>query len=572
MAIAVMNDCKKWVDEKFAQMSGREKVGQLLHPTLTYWDRRIPQEKLLNQIMECQAGGAFMAGRPYRELRGFVQQVQQGARIPVIFSGDCECGAATAKEGKVFGAAMALAAVEDLQEASEIAYQVGRVTAEQSVATGIRWSFAPVVDINGNPDNPITNVRCYGDDVERIIACSTSYLKGMEEGGIAATLKHFPGDGFDGRDQHVCTTINSLDFSEWDETFGRVFREGIKAGASSIMMGHIGLACRSTRSPRGGYLPATLDPAIQEDLLRGHLGFEGVVISDAIGMGGMAGHVHAEADRVVENLKTGSDMVLFPMEAVEAMDAVLKALDEGHLEEKKIDASVRRVMTMKYRKLVAIDTPLLPSDEEAVRAFESCEIRTQLANRLASHSVTLLKDQEALLPMSLEVGKRVLVFDLPEDKSDLATLAVVDGGASGSQEKSAMQEELESLGYEVDWVQHLAEYEKKKESCDLLIYLFRTRPQAGRNSVRVCYNALQSMDFPMIYSDFPCVFISLASPYVLWDIPQLPNLICTYSGGGEAQRVAVQALFGKISFLGKCPVKIPEYLNIQVQGEGNKRK
>jgi beta-N-acetylhexosaminidase len=217
---------------------------------------------------------------------------------------------------------------------------------------------------------------------------------------------------------------------------------------------------------------------------------------------------------------------------------------------------------LKYRKLLEGSSRLLPPDKEAEAVFAEQSLPVSLASRLAEASVTLVKDAGRLFPLCLPPGSRVMVFDLPEDQSDLAALAVVDGGAAAnSLEKAAMHVELERMGHKVTWVRHLSEYERQIEECDLLVYLFRTRPQAGRNSVRICYNALQSLDFNRIYSPFPCVFVSLASPYILWDLPQLPNLICSYSGTEEAQQAVIRAMFGKIPFQGECPVNIPDYLH-----------
>ena len=547
-----------WVEKTLARLSSREMVAQLLHSPLTFWDSRIPESRLVGQIIKAQTGGAFLAGRSYRELRRLVKEVINNVAVPPIFSGDCECGPNAATEGVSFGYAMSLAAIADLEEAGEMAYAVGRVAALQSRAAGIRWSFAPVVDLNLHPGNPITNARSYGDDPDRINVCAVAYLRGLQDHGVAATLKHFPGDGVDDRDQHVVTAINSLSPMEWEETYGKTFRAGIAAGCAAIMVGHIALANRSSRHRDTGLLlPSTADPRIQRELLREELGFEGVILSDAIGMGGMAGHFHSEAERVVANLASGSDMVLFPMDVEQAIDAVFAALDRGLLEEKHLLASARRILKLKERFGIT-DASFLPGDEEADAVF--AEDHCLLARRLAERSITLVVDRNPVLPLTRESAPHILVFDLPNEKSELAALAVVDGSGSEALSAPPFQDELEQIGCRVTWVTSLAGFDDAVSAASVIVYVTRSRPQAGRNSIRLSYNAIQSIDFERIFSGFPCVVLSLGNPCLSWELPNLPCLICTYSGGEEAQRAAARAIFGEIPFTGRLPIQIPEFL------------
>ena len=547
-----------WVEATVASLNWRQKIAQLLHPPLTFWDSRINQSTLLGQIIHAQTGGAFLSGRPYRELRELVKKVASGVSVPPIFSGDCECGPNAAVEGASFGYAMSLAAIVDLQEAAEIAYSVGRIAAIQSRAVGIRWSFAPVVDLNLHPGNPITNARSYGDDPERVSICAVAYMRGLQDHGVAATLKHFPGDGVDDRDQHVVTAINSLSSKEWSETFGHTFRAGIDAGCAAVMVGHIALVGRSTRDwTSGRLLPATADRRIQGQLLREEMGFNGVIISDAIGMGGMAGHFASENEQVVANLASGSDMVLFPMKVESAIDAILYALDEGRLSENELLTSVRRILKLK-EQYSAVDPTMFPDDETAHAAFMADH--SALMRRLARRSITLAVDRGKLLPLSLQEHYHILIFELPNETSDLSQLAVIDSSSCESKLVSPLQEELENIGCRVTWVRTFLEYENAIKDASVVVYVSRSRPQAGRNSIRLSYNAVQSIDFSRIFSGYPSIFLSLGNPCSLWELPNIPCLICTYSGSEQAQRTAAQAIYGQLPFPGKLPVKIPEYL------------
>jgi beta-N-acetylhexosaminidase len=547
-------------------LSPREKIGQLFHTTLTHWDQRIPQKTLIERVSQNRAGGSFMAGRPWRELLRLAAEAGAGQRVPVIFSGDSECGPNTPWEGVALGAAMALGAVADLKEAEQLTYEVGKVAALQCLACGVRWSFAPVADLNLNPDNPITNIRSFGSDPGRVAVLVSAYLRGMQDHGLAATLKHFPGDGMDSRDQHVTTAVNSLDESAWQSSYGKVFRAGIAAGAWSVMVGHLAWTPRSGRDPRTGLLlPATADPRIQVDLLRNELGFEGVIVSDAIGMGGLAGHFHSEADVALANFLAGSDVVLFVENLPAATAAFLQAMDQGRLSPERLDASVRRILELKARVCLDRPGPVLPAEEIVAMAF--AERHEPLARAIAEKSVTLLHDRSQAYPLRLPAGSKLLVFDLPRDTSDLARLAVVDAAApatpappvpKAARVQSVFERELAAAGYAVNWVDNLADYDQAVATSDAVFYLFRNGPMAGRNSARTSYNAIQSLDFVKIFSGFPSYFVSFGSPYVAWEIPLLPNLVCVYAGHEAAQKAAVAAMLGKIPFSGKLPVPLLE--------------
>ncbi|MDX6767666.1 MAG: glycoside hydrolase family 3 N-terminal domain-containing protein [Candidatus Methylacidiphilales bacterium] len=564
-------DARIWVEKTLRELSDREKINQLFQTTLTHWDQRIPQQTLVDRVRFNQAGGAFMAGRPWKQLRDLARQATEGQKVPVIFSGDSECGPNTPAEGVAFGSAMALGAIADLQEACTLAYEVGRVAALQCRACGVRWSFAPVADLNFNPDNPITNIRSFGSDPERVGALVSAYLRGMQDHGLAATLKHFPGDGMDSRDQHITTAVNPLTEEAWQSTYGKVFRAGLEAGPWSVMVGHLAWSARSGRNPNTGlFLPATADSRIQIDLLRNEMGFTGVIVSDAIGMGGLAGHFKSEADLALANVLTGSDVVLFVENLPAAADTFLKAMDRGELTRERLDASVRRILELKAKVGLTPPAPVLPDESASAAAFANRHEHT--VRQVAEKSVTLIQDRNRLFPIKLPRGSKILVFDLPRDVSDLGKLAVVDAASNTdpgvqptlgsnpvhSRPKAALAEELEKGGYVVQWVENLSDYERAVSCCDAVLYVFRNGPMAGRNSGRISYNAIQSLDLVRIFSHFPCYFLSLGSPYVAWEIPVLPNLICTYAGHDAAQRAAASALLGRIPFAGILPVHLPE--------------
>lgn len=546
----------RWVEKTAAALSLDARIAQLMHPMLTHYDAAVDQRSLVEKVIKYQVGGAFLFCRPYSQLRDLVQEVLPQMAVPPLFSGDYEAGANTIEEGTRFGSSMAFAAIADLDAACRLARTAGAAAAIQGRAVGARWSFAPVADINFNPESPIVNTRSYGDQVERIRALSVAYLQGMQENGMAACLKHFPGDGVDGRDQHLITTLNSLPMKQWEESFAKTFEAGISAGVYSVMMGHIALQELSGRNPRNGrYLPATLDSRIQRDLLRGRMGFDGLVISDAILMGGARYHAASERELAAWNIAEGSDMVLFINDVEGAIEEVKRWMDTGRIFEDRLEDAVRRVLTLKAR-LGLMQQDTLPSDEEAEAIFTDGRFSAALSET-AERAVTLVRDERGVLPVSWQLGSKVVLYHLPLETTDIPALVV--GEQSGkSTPKSALHLAFEARGYQVVTVFEPVAYRREIADANALVYVFFAGPQAGRGSLRLAQRAHQFLDTERILSDFPTVFVSLGSPYLIWELNWLPNFVCTYSRSDSSQAAVARALFGEIPFQGKLPVVLPD--------------
>jgi beta-N-acetylhexosaminidase len=545
-----------WVETTRVALSLREKIGQLMHPMLTHYDATVPQEKLIRQVVDNQVGGAFLFCRSYRKLRELVAQVAPQMKVPLLLSGDYEAGANTIEEGLRFGSSMSLAAIADEAEGARLAYVAGRAAALQAHAVGARWSFAPVADINFNHDNPITNTRSYGDRVETIIRLSQAYVRGMQDHGMAACLKHFPGDGIDGRDQHLVTSSNRLSLEKWDETYGRTFRGGIEAGVYTIMMGHLTMPAFSSRDPQTGFgLPATLDRRIHEDLLRGRIGFKGLIISDAILMGGARYHAHSADELPMLNLAAGSDMVLFVDDVRAAIDEVERGLKRGQITEERIEEAVTRVLALKAR--LEVTEPLtLPDDATAEKVFDAGEFAADVT-RAGELSLTCVRDIEKVYPLRLKPGSKIVLYQLPLETTDIPALLVGEQNDK-NRPKLALHQELEARGYRVATVIEPQGYKREIADAQALVYIFVAGPQAGRGSIRLAQRATQFLDPDRIQSDFPSFFLSLGNPYLAWELSWMRNFVCAYSRGDNVQRAYARALLGEIPMTGRLPVTLPE--------------
>jgi|GEM_PF-2316360 len=272
---------KSWVTEMISSMSMEEKIAQLLHP----YDKGYTEIEIEELVKKVPIGSFFSTSRNFSEMKSLNQTIQKNSKIPVLISADMENGTNFIKDkGVYFPFQMGLAA-SGIQDAG---YRMGKITSLICRAAGVHWTFSPVIDLNLNPENPITNIRALGDRPEKIIPIFPEIIRGLQEDGrMAATCKHFPGDGVDNRDQHMLVSVNSLPRDQWDSLYGIVWKKAIKAGTKAIMCGHISFPdYQGMRDDPDQALPATLSKKLMTDLLRNELGFQGVIVSDAFTMVG----------------------------------------------------------------------------------------------------------------------------------------------------------------------------------------------------------------------------------------------------------------------------------------------
>jgi len=278
-----LNLSSEWVEQVLTTLTLDQKIGQLLHPCLPPSTSIEEREKHLDGI---EPGGLFLFSGTKDQFSEITSWFQSESFTPVIISADLENGAGKIIEDATsFPCMMSVAAADD----EKLSYEMGRAAALEGSACGVHWSFGPIVDMNVHPHNPGTNTRSFGDDPERILRLSKAMLRGMQENGLCATVKHFPGAGLDDRDQHLCTAINPFRMDQWFALSGRMFQESIDLGVWSVMIGHISLPAWDPGI--GDHLqnapPATLSKKIITGLLRERMGFEGVIITDALDMAGV---------------------------------------------------------------------------------------------------------------------------------------------------------------------------------------------------------------------------------------------------------------------------------------------
>ncbi|WP_409345970.1 glycoside hydrolase family 3 protein [Paenibacillus sp. MBLB4367] len=538
----------EWVRKTLAEMDVREKVGQLFCPIGMTDDR----QQLKTLIEGVKPGGMLFRPGPGERMQEAHRFLQGHSKVPLLLAANLESGGnGITADGTYFGKQMQVAATDN----EEFAYKLGLVAGREGRAVGCNWSFAPVVDIDLNFRNPITNVRSFGSDPARVARMAKAYTEGLQKSGLAVSVKHFPGDGVDERDQHLLTTVNSLSVDEWEATFGMVYRELIEAGAKTVMVGHIMLPAYSRKLVPGiadeELMPATLAPELIGTLLRRQLGFNGLVVTDATPM---AGFMMAEKREIAvpKTIAAGCDMFLFNKNIQEDFLYMIKGLESGILTMERLDEAVTRILALKaslgLHKRQREGTLVPGRDELAVL---QCDEHRLWAQECADQAVTLVKDTQQLLPIGVVTHKRMLLYVLG------------DGGGHRSTPISPyLIAKLQAEGFEVtvfdnknvDFRAMFSGVGELREQYDLALYVANVEPASNRTTVRLDWEPLLAADVPWFVRELPTVFVSVASPYHLQDVPRVQTYINAYSGSETIIDAVVDKLLGRTDFKGISPV------------------
>ncbi|PFO06326.1 beta-hexosaminidase [Bacillus sp. AFS076308] len=540
----------QWVEETLQSMSLREKVGQLFCP-IGSSDNKQDLEAF---IKEFHPGGIMYRPNTGEIIQETHRLLQELSPVPLLISANLEAGGnGIATDGTYFGKQMQVAATDN----EDMAYKLGLVAGREGRAAGCNWAFAPIVDIDMNYRNPITNVRTFGSDPIRVAQMSKAFIKGIHESGLAAAVKHFPGDGVDDRDQHLLSSVNSLSTEEWDQTFGMVYQEMIDSGAKSIMAGHIMLPEYSKKLLPGiedeQIMPATLAPELLNGLLRGKLGFNGLIVTDATPMLGFTTSERREI-AVPKAIASGCDMFLFNRNIKEDYEFMLKGIETGILTLERVDEAVTRVLALKASLGLHVQKEMgtLVAGEADLSVLQ-CEEHKDWARECADQSVTLVKDTQKLLPISADKYKRVRLYVLGDQEGGLKEGGSVTQPFIDSLENAGLQVELYN-DKQVNFPELFMSVNDFKEKYDLIIYVANLETASNQTTVRINWQQPLNANAPWFVKDIPTLFISVANPYHLQDVPMVKTYINAYSSNEFVVEAIVDKILGKSEFKGKSPI------------------
>ena len=541
-----------WVENTLSEMTTEEKIGQIFCPIAGN-----PEDQALTDfVRKYQPGGMMFRPMPAQAIRQAHGVLQTESKIPLLLAANLEAGGnGICSDGTYYARPMGVAATADEQEA----YRLGHVSGREANAVGCNWAFSPIVDIDLNFKNPITNVRTFGSDLNQVIDFSLQQMKGLHENGIATAVKHFPGDGVDERDQHIVSSVNSLSVAEWDESYGKVYRAMIDAGTLSVMIGHIlqpaySKALNPTLADKD-ILPASLAPELINGLLRERLGFNGVAVTDATPMIGYNAAM-SRKKAIPATLNAGCDMILFNKNIDEDYQSLRDAVSSGEVSAERLDEAVTRILAMKASMglITKQQTDSLVPAAEALDIV-GCPEHLDLARKSAEKAITLVKDTQNLLPISPDKTPRVRVYMLEDRTSG----GFKDGGTS----EDVFIDILKAAGFSVEKYNYgqLNFHEifdggvdDLKAEVDLAIYVANYDTASNQTTRRIDWIRLMAADAPWFVQDIPTIFVSLANPYHLFDAPMVKTYINGYSANDMVTEVIVDKLIGKSAFEGTSPV------------------
>lgn len=553
-----------WVEETIAGMTLDEKIGQLFINLGSSFDK----EYLDRVVTEYHVGGVRYNPGTATEVYEQNAYMQEKAKIPLLIATNVEAGGNGACfGGTLVGAPVAIGATGD----PHFAYEMGRIAGVEGAATGCNWSFAPVVDINYNWRNSVAATRCFGDNPDTVLSMSKEYLRGIWESGFACAAKHFPGDGVDERDQHILTTVNSMDCETWDNTYGKVYRGLIDAGVQSIMVGHIMQPAYSKKlNPElkdEDILPASLSKELLGGLLREKLGFNGLLLTDASSMGGLITAMKRE-DLVPGAIAAGCDMFLFFSDPKEDVEFIRNGLERGVLTEERLNDALHRILGLKasigLHKKKAAGTLMPPIEGLSV---VGCEEHQKIAKETANRSITLVKNTKGQIPLSPEKYPRVLLVMLGGEETFF--------GEGLKRLGKMVRKELETVGFTVDLFESPVEINRKngdatptfmemlsakhsvrefKAKYDAVFLFADVQGFGQQNPLRIKWGSPVGRDIPWYATEVPTVFVSLNSPFHLVDVPMVKTFVNAYASTEVYIHEAIQKIIGNSEFYGTSPV------------------
>lgn len=538
----------KWLENTKNSMTEEEKIGQLFFLTGQTKDF----DYVAHITKDLHAGGLMCRTMDKEDVIASVERLQNNSRIPMLIAANLEAGGnGIVNQGTKIGSQMAVAATGN----TDYAYKLGKICAAEAKSVGANYAFAPVVDIDYNFRNPITNTRTFGSDVDTVQNMSSEYMRGCQEENVCVSIKHFPGDGVDERDQHLLTSVNSFSCQEWDDSYGKVYSHLIDQGAKTVMIGHIMQPAYSRffrpDIKEEEILPASLAEELLNDLLREKLGFNGLIITDASTMTGM--NIPMPRNLLVPHaIAAGCDMFLFAKNLDEDYRFMKEGVEKGIISRERLDDAVTRILALKA-SLSLHKQNNIPTLERAEANLRT-EYARNIAKEVSDESITLVKNLDNILPLQKDKLKNVLIYDIESGENALGY-----GRETGLSDKFIALLEKEGIhaekfvpGERLEGKQ--VSYESMVNSYDLMIYVANLATKSNQTAVRIEWMNPMGINCPIYINSIPTIFISVENPYHLLDVPRIRTFINCYSCNEFTLQHLVEKLFGRSEFKGKSPI------------------
>lgn len=585
------HDGEKWAQKTLKKLSLEEKVGQMFmirlampqfvnlkNPDYLNWLDQIERYHLGSVLLTVPAEGPSLSKSEPYEAAMLINQLQHAAKIPLLVAADYERGLSMRLNGTtIFPHSMAFGAAGK----PEFAEQFGRIVAQESRAIGVEWNLMPIADVNSNPANPVINTRSFGEDPAQVSALVSAYIRGARNNGLLTAAKHFPGHGDTGTDSHLGLAAVNRTREQINQIDLPPFRAAIAAGTDAVMVAHITAPVLEPDPSR----VATNSPAIVTGILKQQLGFSGLVITDAMDMGGLTsvypeGGSAAARHAAIDTVRAGNDMLLLFTDLDGAYKGLLNAVRSGEIPEKRIDESVLKILRAKasvgLNKASQVDINKLSS---VISSPENLAV----AQQIADSAVTLVRDNGRMLPLRPRGASASAQAYGAVQREGSKLLCIVFTDDVRSDNGRQLQRELRArvpdariifvdpriaAGSSLEIQSAL----NSAENVLAAIYLIpvpgravRTEGATGVNTISVPDATATLLQSILQAKRERTVVVSFGSPYFLSDFPQIENYVCAYSNALTSEVGAIKALFGEIPFRGRLPVTI---LGIAQRGAG----
>jgi len=581
---------EKWAEKTLRKLSLEEKIGQMLmvralaefvnleSPDYLRLRDSIRQFHIGSVILTVRVDGPFLLRNQPYEAAMLVNALQRDSKLPLLVAADFERGPGMRLYGVTqFPHAMAFGAAGKTSYAEAF----GRIVAQESRALGVHWNFSPVADVNSNPANPIINTRAFGEDPQQVGELAAAFIRAARENGMLTTAKHFPGHGDTDTDSHLALARVSGDKRRLETVELPPFRNAIAAGVDAVMVAHVTVPALEPDPNK----VATISHYVVTTLLKEQLGFEGLVVTDAMDMRGLTrlfspegsgpygGSVDAAAAAraAVAAVKAGNDMVLLPLDLEGAYNGLIQAARSGELPPSTIDAAVRKVLRAKAS--VGLHQARLV-DVGALSTAVARPENVALGQEIAQAAVTLVKENGRILPLARSgTAPRPPAYGTIE-QSGHGLLAVIFSDDVRSENGRCFERELRARVPDANilfvdprlataMTEEVFAAAAKTDAVVIAAYL---TPIAGK-TVKVGDRMVNtvSLEEPsdallrrlLDSAREKTVMVALGSPYLAMSFPQVENYLCTFSNAPLSEEAAVKALFGEVPIHGRLPVSLP---------------
>lgn len=545
----------EWIETTLKRLSLEEKIAQMIMTrSYGYYYGAGSDEfrKIERSVKERRVGGLiFFQGDVY-ETALMINRMQAEADVPLLVASDFEWGTAMRiRRATRFPEAMALGATRD----SSLAFAMGKAIGEETRAIGVSQDFAPVADVNVNPDNPVINTRSFGEDPLLVAGLASAFASGLRSAGVLATAKHFPGHGDTRTDSHLDLPVIPVSATRLDSVELVPFRRLIEEKIPSVMIAHVEVPAVEKRN----LVPATLSPEIVDGLLGRRLGFDGIIVTDAMDMGALVNGFGSDSS-AVRAVEAGVDILLIVPDEDAAVRAVANAVRSGSIPEVRIDRSVRKLLAAKW-DLGLVKNRL--TDVGKIPERVATPDHLSLAREIARRSITLLKN-DGILPYQ-RLGRKsildVIVADAENYRTEINRSSTPwPNEAVGDYFSLQMRRRYGNITtMKVDPTNNTLDFnairEKAAGADELLLTIFsKARSGSGEFGIP---EALTKFVNGLIGLNKPSVVIAMGSPYILSAFPKAGGYLCTYSDGEATTEATVEALFGEVPVSGRLPVTIP---------------